>query len=81
MTTQFDRSMVVEMEKDACRHQTAAAEVSEQILDLGHLDTIWTLLDVSEQKRHILQGLQNACKGGTFIESYSDNVRKMVPMM
>ncbi|KAF9236271.1 hypothetical protein BU15DRAFT_50228 [Melanogaster broomeanus] len=57
-----DLSTIEELAEMICKPQTVAAESVKQILDLGHLDTIWMLLGLSEQKRHVLQGLEYACK-------------------
>ncbi|KIJ60355.1 hypothetical protein HYDPIDRAFT_117259 [Hydnomerulius pinastri MD-312] len=55
-----DQSLMEELQDVVRKRQTAAKGFVKEILDLGHLDTIWILLDVSEKKRHVLQGLQNA---------------------
>ncbi|KAG1781754.1 hypothetical protein EV702DRAFT_962634 [Suillus placidus] len=45
--------------------QEGAAQTLRKIVHEGHFDTIWLLLDTSEQRRHILQGLEKASEAPT----------------
>ncbi|KAG2137598.1 uncharacterized protein EDB93DRAFT_1253605 [Suillus bovinus] len=46
--------------------QNKVAEVLRNLFNEGHFDTIWLLLDVSEKRRHILEGLKGASEAPTF---------------
>ncbi|KAG0702804.1 hypothetical protein DFH29DRAFT_919846 [Suillus ampliporus] len=51
---------------DLRRIQEGAAQGLRGLFDQGHFDTIWLLLDTSEQRRHILEGLEKASEAPTF---------------
>ncbi|KIK38432.1 hypothetical protein CY34DRAFT_25648 [Suillus luteus UH-Slu-Lm8-n1] len=40
--------------------QTNVAEILSNLLNNGHFDTIWLLLNAAEQRKHILEGLKRA---------------------
>ncbi|KAG1821589.1 uncharacterized protein BJ212DRAFT_1425821 [Suillus subaureus] len=46
--------------------QEATAQSLRKIFHEGHFKTIWLLLDASEQRRHILEGLEKASEAPTF---------------
>ncbi|KAG2038977.1 hypothetical protein BDR03DRAFT_999084 [Suillus americanus] len=45
--------------------QEGAAQSLRKIFHEGHFNTIWLLLDASEQRRHILEGLEKASEAPT----------------
>ncbi|KAG1812941.1 uncharacterized protein BJ212DRAFT_1578623 [Suillus subaureus] len=48
------------------RHvQDHVAGILRSVFDEGHFDTIWLLLNVAEQRRHILEGLKGASEAPT----------------
>ncbi|KAG1881071.1 hypothetical protein F4604DRAFT_1578111 [Suillus subluteus] len=46
--------------------QGHVAEILRSLFNKGHFDTIWLLLNVAEQRRHILEGLKGASEAPTF---------------
>ncbi|KAG2137818.1 hypothetical protein BD769DRAFT_1351668 [Suillus cothurnatus] len=54
------------LHRDLRRVQDGVAEILRKLFNKGHFDTIWLLLNVTEQRRHILEGLKGASKAATF---------------
>ncbi|KAG1894455.1 uncharacterized protein F5891DRAFT_1195295 [Suillus fuscotomentosus] len=51
--------------QDLRRVQDNVAKILHDLFDKGHFDTIWLLLNVTEKKRHINEGLKGACEART----------------
>ncbi|KAG2052123.1 hypothetical protein BDR06DRAFT_540131 [Suillus hirtellus] len=47
------------------RVQNTVAKILHDLFNKGHFDTIWLLLNVTEKKRHIIEGLKGACEART----------------
>ncbi|KAG1734548.1 hypothetical protein EDD22DRAFT_787874 [Suillus occidentalis] len=56
----FPPSDIEFLHKDLRSVQDRVAEALRRLFDEGHFDTIWLLLNVAEQRRHILEGLKGA---------------------
>lgn len=56
----FPPSDIEFLHEDLRSVQDRVAEVLRRLFDEGHFDTIWLLLNVAEQRRHILEGLKGA---------------------
>jgi hypothetical protein len=51
-----------------CKLQQTLAKVWDMMGKTDHFETAWLLLDEKERKKHLLKGLEKACKQGTFWE-------------
>ncbi|KAG1737183.1 hypothetical protein EDB19DRAFT_1637176 [Suillus lakei] len=61
----FTPSDIEFLHEDLCDVQGHLAEFLRSLPKEGHFDTIWLLLDVAEQRRHILEGLKGASNAPT----------------
>ncbi|KAG1881044.1 hypothetical protein F4604DRAFT_1650751 [Suillus subluteus] len=61
----FTPSDIEFLHQDLRSVQDHVAEILRNLFNEGHFDTIWLLLNVAEQRRHILEGLKRASEART----------------